>query len=297
MSVPARILAFVAGLALVFGVGLSIGRAAGPDVTPVSGHGEDGASGHGEDAGHDEGGHGDDHAEASREDGHGGVVLELDRPRVTAGAGRSLAFHLLDEDGAAITSYDLKHERDLHLIVVGVPALRDYQHLHPRLGDDGRWVTRADLAPGRYRVYADGSTGGEEFVAEATLRVRGERTGSRRVPPARTVDRVGPYAVSLDPGHDDTVTLRVSKDGRPVTDLQPYLGASGHLVVIRRGSLDYLHAHPEDGPPGPEVSFGVEFDRPGVHRLFFDFQHDGVVRTAAFTLRVRGGAGGGEHEH
>ena len=45
------------------------------------------------------------------------------------------------------------------------------------------------------------------------------------------------------------MTLRVTRGGEPVTDLQPYLGASGHLVVIRRGSLDYLHAHPEDGPP------------------------------------------------
>jgi len=291
MSVPARILTFVVGLALVFGAGLAVGRAVGPDVAPVAEHDDDGD--HGGAVGHNESGHGSGEHDAG---GHGGVSLELDR-RVDAGTARTVTFRLLDDDGAAVTSYDEKHERDLHLIVVGVPALRDYQHLHPRLGDDGRWATRMDLAPGRYRVYADGSTGGEEFVAEATLVVRGERTGPRRVPPVRTVDRVGPYAVALDTAHDGTVTLTVSKDGRPVTDLQPYLGASGHLVVIRRGSLDYLHAHPEDGPPGPAVSFGVEFDEPGVHRLFFDFKHGDLVRTAAFTLRVRAGAGGGGHEH
>jgi hypothetical protein len=292
MSVPARILTFVVGLALVFGAGLAVGRAVGPDVAPVAEHDDDGD--HGGAVGHDGSAHGSGEHDAG---GHGGVSLELDRPRVDAGTARTVTFRLLDDDGAAVTSYDEKHERDLHLIVVGVPALRDYQHLHPRLGDDGRWATRMDLAPGRYRVYAVGSTGGEEFVAEATLVVRGERTGPRRVPPVRTVDRVGPYAVALDTAHDGTVTLTVSKDGRPVTDLQPYLGASGHLVVIRRGSLDYLHAHPEDGPPGPAVSFGVEFDEPGVHRLFFDFKHGDLVRTAAFTLRVRAGAGGGGHEY
>ena len=81
-------------------------------------------------------------------------------------------------------------------------------------------------------------------------------------------------------------------------DLEPYLGAYGHLVVIRAGSLDYVHAHPEDGPAGPEVTFEVAFERPGRHRMFFEFQHGGAVHTAAFT-HVAGdaGHGGGGHGH
>ena len=41
------------------------------------------------------------------------------------------------------------------------------------------------------------------------------------------------------------LTLTVTKDGQPVTDLQPYLGAYGHLVALRAGDLAYLHVHPE----------------------------------------------------
>lgn len=40
------------------------------------------------------------------------------------------------------------------------------------------------------------------------------------------------------------LTLSVAKGTHPVTDLQPYLGAYGHLVALRQGDLAYLHVHP-----------------------------------------------------
>jgi hypothetical protein len=82
----------------------------------------------------------------------------------------------------------------------------------------------------------------------------------------------------------------VSKDGQPVTDLQPYLAAYGHLVALREGDLAYLHVHPDgapgDGvtPAGPQIEFVAEVPSAGGYRLFLDFQHDGVVRTAEFTV-------------
>ena len=277
----ARIAAFVAGLAVVFAGGLAVGSAVGPEIEPVAGH--DGSSGHGSSGDH--GSHGGEHGRQ--------VSLELTRSRVAPGADRLVTFRLLDESGAPLASYDQKHERDLHLIVVGTPGLTDYQHLHPaRAGD--LWTTRMAPAPGRYRVYADGRTAGEDFVAQSSLTVPGRHAADPRTPAPSTHDSVCRDDVAIDAAADGAMTFRVTRDGEPVTDLQPYLGASGHLVVIRRGSLDYLHAHPEDGPPGPEVAFAVEFDKPGLHRLFFDFKHDGRVRTAAFTVRIGGEVG---HEH
>ena len=87
-------------------------------------------------------------------------------------------------------------------------------------------------------------------------------------------------------GREGTVTMPVTKDGRPVA-LQPYLGANGHLVAIRSGDLAYLHVHPmaEQAKAG-SVLFGVEVPSAGRYRMFFDFQVDGVVRTAAFTVDV-----------
>ncbi|WP_446225148.1 hypothetical protein ACTWPB_08570 [Nocardia sp. IBHARD005] len=77
-----------------------------------------------------------------------------------------------------------------------------------------------------------------------------------------------------------------------MTDLQPYLAAFGHLVILRAGDLAYVHVHPNgepgDGitPSGPEITFHTAVPGPGTYRLFLDFHHNDVVRTAAFTLAV-----------
>ena len=109
---------------------------------------------------------------------------------------------------------------------------------------------------------------------------------------------VGGYEVTLDgelePGESSAVTATVTRDGEPVTDLEPYLGSYGHLVALREGDLAYLHVHPEDAGPGPEVPFVAEVPSAGRYRLFLDFQHAGVVRTAAFTLETEEGHG---HDH
>jgi hypothetical protein len=93
----------------------------------------------------------------------------------------------------------------------------------------------------------------------------------------------------VTPGQDSKLTLSVNKDGKPVTDLQPYLAAYGHLVALRAGDLGYLHTHPEGEPgdgrttAGPGITFFVDVPTAGDYRLYLNFQHDGVVRTAEFT--------------
>ena len=69
----------------------------------------------------------------------------------------------------------------------------------------------------------------------------------------------------------------------PVTDLEPYLGASGHLVGIHAGDLAYAHVHPKHYEDGT-VTFDAELPREGRYGMYFDFKHHGVVRTAAFTF-------------
>ena len=86
------------------------------------------------------------------------------------------------------------------------------------------------------------------------------RGRTSRVPlpaPAGIAQVVDGYQVTLAgdlvPGQASELTLTVSKDGVPVTDLQPYLAAYGHLVALRAGDLAYLHVHPA-GEPGDGVT-------------------------------------------
>jgi hypothetical protein len=96
------------------------------------------------------------------------------------------------------------------------------------------------------------------------------------------IDRPGPGLQML--------TIAISKDGRPVTDLEDYLGALGHAVILHEGDLRYTHVHPMPLPPGRpqtgEVMFHVSFPEPGLYRGFFQFQHHGIVNTAAFVFDV-----------
>ncbi len=79
------------------------------------------------------------------------------------------------------------------------------------------------------------------------------------------------------------VAFDVLRDGRSITDeLQPYLGAKGHLVTLRLGDLAYLHTHPE----GDELAFETELPSAGAYRLWVQFQLDGRIHTAAFTQEV-----------
>jgi hypothetical protein len=80
----------------------------------------------------------------------------------------------------------------------------------------------------------------------------------------------------------------VSRNGKPVRT-ERYLGAGGHLVALREGDLAYLHTHPAeqgDGAHAAAVAFAADFPSAARYRLFFQFKHQGRVRTAAFTHEV-----------
>jgi hypothetical protein len=203
----------------------------------------------------------------------------------------TLRFRILDADGRPVRDFDEQHERAMHLMVVR-RDLSHYQHLHPTMDPGGTWSTSLTLpGPGDYRIFADFVASGEALTLGRNLSVPG---GYEPVPlpdPTDTV-RVADYEVALDTGgaadESRLLVFRVSRDGRPLDDLEPYLGALGHLVALRKGDLAFLHVHPEDyaGAAGPEISFHATFPSEGRYRLFLQFAHAGKVHTAAFTLTV-----------
>lgn len=294
MNTSLRIVGFAAALVAAFGLALWVGRVAGPDVR------DDVAA-----QDHDMTMDGDVHeSPGEHNDGHGdhaAYSLELDRARVARNA-REVTFTVRDADGQAVTDFDVVHEKRLHLIVVGTPALADFHHLHPTMDADGRWTARLALQPGRYQVYADATTGGENFVAQQQLLVSGQHPAPDELPEPSVLEHTGAYDVAMT-RVDDTVTFTVSRNGRPVTDLEPYLGANGHLVVIETERFDYLHAHPLDGPAGPQIAFEVADEDASAHRMFLEVKHHGKVRRVAFTTAASGSAAsdsheeGGTHEH
>ncbi|MFI8456008.1 hypothetical protein [Kitasatospora sp. NPDC085464] len=301
MNTALRITAFTAGLAAAFGLALGVGNATGSGTSPQpatarhAGHdtgstGNAGHTGHAEDAG---GGAAPEHLPGGLQISERGYTLSVENPFVTAGSPTDLRFRILGADGRPVTAYQPQHEKELHLIVAP-RDLSTYQHLHPTLGADGTWsAPTAVPAAGEYRVFADFTPAGaaEGLTLGADLHAAGDLRPAPLPQTGRTVTVDG-YTVTLGgdlaPGRSGRLTLSVSKDGRPVTDLQPYLGAYGHLVALRAGDLAYLHVHPDTTAPGPEIGFTTTAPSAGSYRLFLDFKHQDTVRTAAFTLTADG---------
>ncbi|MGA5189221.1 hypothetical protein ACPCSL_21885 [Streptomyces griseoincarnatus] len=299
MNTGLRITVFAAALAATFGTAYGVGGTVDAISPESKGGAHGGADGHVA-AGHEEtsGGH-EAAAPGGLEISQGGYTLDLKTPGIEAGRKAELRFAVVrDSTGRKVTAYQREHGKELHLIL----ASRDlsvYRHLHPARAADGTWSIPVDLPKaGSYRVFADFKPrGGEVLTLGADLAASGTYEPAE-LPERNSTARVDDYDVKLDgvltPGKGSEVMLTVNKDGKPVRDLQPYLGAYGHLVALRAGDLAYLHVHPNGEPgdgktqPGPEVSFTATAPSVGAYRLFLDFQHEGTVRTAAFTVHAGG---------
>lgn len=221
-----------------------------------------------------------------------GHTLAVPSTVLTGVAGEPFSFRIVGPDGLAVTGFEVRHERELHLVVVS-RDLATYHHLHPERAPDGTWsVALPALAPGAHHAFASfAPAGGPDLTLSTGLLVPG-LAGAAPLPVTGPTVTVDGYEVTLDapgiaPGAASTVTLTVARDGAPVTDLEPYLGALGHLVALRAGDLAYAHVHPVEAEgSGPSVAFVLDLPSPGDYRLFFDFAHAGTTHNAAFTLPV-----------
>ena len=298
MNTATRLGAYTLGLVAVFGAAAGIGSAVGPvgpatathDTAPHTESPMDTSAQQASAAAHLPGG-----LQISQD----GYTLDVARG-LPAGAATPVAFRVLGPDGRPVTAYDTAHDEDLHLIAVR-RDLTGYQHVHPELAADGTWSVPLDLTAGTWRLFADFDPAGGDpaLVLGTDVAVAGEYSPQPLPEPSTTADVDG-YTVTLDgelvPGQESELTLSVSRDGQPVIDLQPYLAAYGHLVALRDGDLAYLHVHPAGEPgdgvtrPGPEITFYATAPSAGAYRLFLDFRHGDVVRTAEFTVHADGTA-------
>lgn len=307
MKTAVKVGGYTLGLLAVFGAAIGLGAVVSPVATGASVTGPSSA----------------EHSEMSAPAGTGpagaptwpgglmvsqdGYTLRLADRSLPAGTASTVRFQILGPDGAPVTGYHTEHDKELHLIVVRRDLAR-FQHVHPVLDPAGTWSVPVDLsAAGEYRVFADFTPAGHDggLTLGADLAVPGTYQPQPLPAASATTTVAGGYQVTLSgelvPGRSSELTLTVSRNGVPVTDLEPYLAAYGHLVALRTGDLAYLHVHPTgapgDGvtPAGPGITFLATAPSAGDYRLFLDFQHAGVVRTAEFTVTAQPGDGGTAH--
>ncbi|HET7226983.1 MAG TPA: cupredoxin domain-containing protein [Candidatus Eisenbacteria bacterium] len=229
-----------------------------------------------------------------------------------------LTFAVTDTSGRRVRFLQLVHERPMHVIVVS-RDLAEFAHIHPEPTLDDRYaVTHTFAHGGRYRVFADYTPPGSGTLVDAfDVDVAGPARDE--IPPAadavleRSVDSLTmSLAFERPPVAGEDVRWRVSLrgGGRPVTDLQLYLGALAHVMVVSADLHTFIHAHPQElgdvvdttrgahvhdpaqlaralrGPSPATLHVVTSFPHAGLYGLWVQVQRHGRVITAPFVISV-----------
>jgi hypothetical protein len=229
---------------------------------------------------------------------------------VEAGVPFTMTFAVRHPDtGSLVRDFEVVHDKRYHLFVVS-QDLTTFQHLHPEQRADGSWAVEVTVpTAGYYRVLSDFlPTGGSPQFLGRSLVTRdfaGDLfSEDAAVEPDQSFEKtVGSItaAVQFEPeklvageyGHLE-FSLTDARTGEPVRDLEPYLGAFGHTLILSEDLQDYVHSHPTEGPEsdvsdgrgGPRITFEGYMPRPGHYRSWSQFQRNGELTTLSFTFRV-----------
>lgn len=239
---------------------------------------------------------------------------------------------LTADDKTPVTVFDEVHTKLLHLIVVS-QDLTEFMHVHPEYQGDGVFVLKdlvlADAVD--YVIYADFTpTGDHQQYVRNRLSVNGAIDTLPNLVASPHEVTAGALQVSLDrsdgfkAGAELGLKFHVTdeKTGAAINNLDEYLGAAGHLVVIDEANQTYIHTHPAGhdmaamsgmtdmatATPemagmvmprhyGPDLEFMTAFPDAGLWAMWLQVQYEGEVYTFPFVVEVSGTVEGTPEAH
>jgi len=181
--------------------------------------------------------------------------------------------------------------------------MQQFAHEHPVLGANGRFILQYVFPTGgEYHLFADvAPKGAGSQILMQPIRVAGPvpaSTGTVKFTQSLT-DRVDGVEIALrdDPAklpvgrtQNITFTVRDAATKAPIVDLEPYLGAMAHLMLIHQDGTTFVHSHPDESDPANghngSLTFLARFPKPGFYRGWLQIQRADSVKTASFTWEV-----------
>jgi hypothetical protein len=241
------------------------------------------------------GGHahgGDEHA------GHKAALTALDlqtRDGLKAGTAAKLRFTVPDAGGKPVKAFAVAHDAKVHFILIR-QGLDTFAHLHPEV-DAATGVLSAEYTfpkGGVYHLFADyQEPGGMPMTATTRVEVGGDASPAAVLKadvPGLLVGEMIAAKVSVDgakAGAEAKVRFEILDGDKPATDLEPYMGAMGHLVIVSADGKQYVHAHPDENSEAKNVvTFGAAFPSPGLYKGWGQFNRGGQVRIVPFVVRI-----------
>lgn len=196
---------------------------------------------------------------------------------------------------AAVTKYEIVHEKLFHLFLVS-DDLSYFAHEHPAPLPDGTFVFEAKLPlAGPYRVVADFyPTGGTPQMNISTMYVAGKAPPKKPLTPdlKPQTGRNLKASISTEParplaGFKTLMFFQLEPTDGGAFELEPYIGAWGHMLAVSEDLVDMIHTHPFLADGGPKAQFNMIFPREGIYRVWVQFQSKGQVNTVAFNVPVK----------
>lgn len=223
-----------------------------------------------------------------------GFTLAVDRTSVPAGTETTVELRL--SQGGAPARVVPTGGVPMHVYLVS-DDLGAYEHVHPTPTADCGWrVTVRPAVAGAYRIvtafHPEGRPDTSPDIVLARPLSAGTGPAAALPAPARIAD-AGPYTVGMTgyaaAGGESLLSFAVTRDGKPVRTISPYVGEMAHVSAFRAGTPGFTHGHalqPLSDAGGPRLTTPLVFPGAGTYRVFVEFRADGEVRTAAFTLPV-----------
>lgn len=224
------------------------------------------------------------------------AVWQLSNEKPQPKTDTDITIQIQNNEGKLIDKFDINHEKQMHLIVVS-KDLSYFDHIHPDYKGDGKFVVTTQFPDsGEYKLFADYvPTGGSATSQSEWVSVDGTASELAEIIPETNFDKtINDIDITLSFDHlmadkdlNLTFNMMDAKTKKPVTDLQPYLGAVGHVVIISADAEQYLHVHPTDEKAkGPDAQFMTKFPKSGIYKIWGQFQRNGETFIVPFVVNV-----------
>ncbi|MCY1078820.1 hypothetical protein [Archangium lansingense] len=207
----------------------------------------------------------------------------------------TLTITVRDGHGRAVSQLTPSHEKPMHLLVIS-KDLSHFAHLHPFVDGASFRAQHTFEEAGAYFLFVDYQQPGRgQVVDRHSVHVAGAArpaavalTESPRTQRADGLELTLRSVGEIRGGEAATLHFDVTdvETGKPVGDLEPYLGAMAHFMVLSADGQDFVHVHALDTRSASRVSAHAVFPRPGLYKLWVQVQRRGAVVTVPFVLRV-----------
>jgi hypothetical protein len=289
-------LTLLISIILILGLLAACGKASdGNDQT--AGHEGHGGQNANESKSSDNGGHGGHGEDEQAVSGSPKASFTFVSGGAKAKENTELAIQITGDDGKPINDYEVNHEKLLHLIIVN-HDLSFFNHIHPEFQGDGKFTVETSFpSGGEYKVFADFiPSGGANLTLSEWIEVEGEEGEHADITPdSNLIKEVDGKEIELalsgtKPKEETTLTFTLRDAGTKegIDNLEPYLGAVGHVVILSADAENYLHVHPlDEKATGPIAEFATTFPQSGTYKIWGQFQHKGKVITVPFVVEIK----------